>query len=224
MKDDYKVVKHNSLVNAKGKYAYSINQLKLVSHLIAHIKPTDTNFEMRGASLIELGFVGDENKNHTWFKEEFLKLLEMPFLIPGTKKWVNWFSCLEYDCGVINYAFDERLKPYLLELKENFTSYHLNNVLSLKTNYALLTFEILAQARNLGYRNIKIKEFRELLNIPEGYRNNDINVMLKKVQKEIRERTNMQFDFSMKKMGKKFDSINFVIKNNKKINDISFDN
>ena len=34
--EDYKVVKHNSLVNAKGKYQYSVNQLKLICHLIAY--------------------------------------------------------------------------------------------------------------------------------------------------------------------------------------------
>ena len=41
--EDYKVVKHNSLVNIKGKYQYSVNQLKLICHLIANIKPTVQN-------------------------------------------------------------------------------------------------------------------------------------------------------------------------------------
>ena len=42
--EDYKVVKHNFLINAKSKYKYSLNELKLISHLIANILPSDTNY------------------------------------------------------------------------------------------------------------------------------------------------------------------------------------
>ena len=220
---DYKVYKHNSLVNAKGKYQYSVNQLKLICHLIANIKPTDTNLEMKQIAIKDLGFVEENTYNHYYFKEEFVKLLEMPFQIPGTKKWVNWFSCLEYDTGVLNYAFDERLKPFLLQLKGNFTEYYLSNVMNLKSNYAILTFELLSQSRDIGYRNITIKEYRELLKIPDSYLNADVLRLLKKVQKEIRERTNLQFNFAMKKMGKPFHSINFVLLNNKKVAGVTYE-
>ena len=220
---DYKVSKHNSLVNAKSKYQYSVNQLKLICHLIANIKPTDTNLEMKQIAIKDLGFVEENTYNHYYFKEEFVRLLEMPFQIPGTKGWTNWFSYLEYDTGVLNYAFDERLKPFLLNLKGNFTSYYLSNVMNLKSNYAILTFELLSQSRDIGYRNITIKEYRELLKIPDSYLNADVLRLLKKVQKEIRERTNLQFNFAMKKMGKAFHSINFVVKNNKKVAGVTYE-
>ena len=221
--EDYKVVKHNSLVNIKGKYQYSVNQLKLVCHLIANIKPDEEDFETKYIALKELGFVGENSENYTYFKEEFVRLLEMPFKIPNSKYWVNWFSALAFENGVIEYRFDPALKPFLLNLKENFTSYHLSNVMNLKSNYAILTFELLAQARNQGYRNITIKEYRELLKIPDSYLNADILRLLKKVQKEIKDRTNLQFDFAFKKMGKAFHSINFVVKNNKKVAGVTYE-
>lgn len=222
-KEDYKVVKHNSLVNIKGKYQYSVNQLKLVCHLIANIKPNEEDFETKYIALKELGFVDENSENYTYFKEEFVRLLEMPFKIPNSKYWVNWFSALAFENGVIEYRFDPALKPFLLNLKENFTSYHLSNVMNLKSNYAILTFELLAQARNQGYRNITIKEYRELLKIPDSYLNADILRLLKKVQKEIKDRTNLQFDFVFKKMGKAFHSINFVVKNNKKVAGVTYE-
>ena len=221
--EDYKVVKHNSLVNAKGKYQYSVNQLKLICHLIANIKPNEQDFETKYIALKELGFVDENSENYTYFKEEFVRLLEMPFKIPNSKYWVNWFSALAFENGVIEYRFDPALKPFLLNLKENFTSYHLSNVMNLKSNYAILTFELLAQARNQGYRNITIKEYRELLKIPDSYLNADILRLIKKVQKEIRDRTNLQFDFAFKKMGKAFHSINFVVKNNKKVAGVTYE-
>ena len=221
--EDYKVSKHNSLVNAKGKYKYSVNQLKLICHLIANIKPNEEDFETKYIALKELGFVGENSENYTYFKEEFVRLLEMPFKIPNSKYWVNWFSALAFENGVIEYRFDPALKPFLLNLKENFTSYHLSNVMNLKSNYAILTFELLAQARNQGYRNITIKEYRELLKIPDSYLNADILRLLKKVQKEIKDRTNLQFDFAFKKMGKAFHSINFVVRNNKKVAGVTYE-
>ena len=220
---DYKVSKHNSLVNAKSKYQYSVNQLKLICHLIANIKPNEEDFEKKYIALKELGFVGANSENYTYFKEEFVRLLEMPFKIPNSKYWVNWFSALAFENGVIEYRFDPALKPFLLNLKENFTSYHLSNVMNLKSNYAILTFELLSQSRDIGYRNITIKEYRELLKIPDSYLNADVLRLLKKVQKEIRERTNLQFNFAMKKMGKPFHSINFVLLNNKKVAGVTYE-
>ena len=221
--EDYKVVKHNNLVNIKGKYQYSVNQLKLICHLIANIKPNEEDFTKKQVSIKELNFIDENTYNHNYFKEEFVRLLEMPFQIPEDEGWTNWFSYLKYKNGVIEYRFDPALKPFLLNLKENFTSYHLSNVMNLKSNYAILTFELLAQARNQGYRNITIKEYREILKIPDSYRNDNIKVMLKKVQKEIRDRTNLQFDFTMKKMAKAFHSINFVVKNNKKVAGVTYE-
>ena len=221
--EDYKVVKHNSLVNIKGKYQYSVNQLKLICHLIANIKPNEEDFTKKQVSIKELNFIDENTYNHNYFKEEFVRLLEMPFQIPEDEGWTNWFSYLKYKNGVIEYRFDPALKPFLLNLKENFTSYHLSNVMNLKSNYAILTFELLAQARNQGYRNITIKEYRELLKIPDSYLNADILRLLKKVQKEIKDRTNLQFDFAFKKMGKAFHSINFVVKNNKKVAGVTYE-
>lgn len=123
-KEEYKVVKHNDLVNEKPDQPYTLNQLKLICHLISHIKPTDTNFETKEVLLSELGFDSIDSYNYSRFKSEILELLKKPFELP-TKYWVNWFSTLSYKEGVIEYAFDERLKPYLLNLKNNFTSYQL---------------------------------------------------------------------------------------------------
>ena len=221
--EDYKVVKHNSLVNIKGKYQYSVNQLKLICHLIANIKPNEEDFTKKQVSIKELNFIDENTYNHNYFKEEFVRLLEMPFQIPEDEGWTNWSSYLKYKNGVIEYRFDPALKPFLLNLKENFTSYHLSSIINLKSSYAILTYELLAQARNQGYRNITIKEYRELLKIPDSYKNNDVLRLIKKVQKEIRDRTNLQFDFTMKKMAKAFHSINFVVKNNKKVAGVTYE-
>ena len=68
----------------------------------------------------ELNFDSIENGcNYGIFKSEILELLKKPFQIPEDEGWTNWFSFLKYKEGVIEYAFDERLKQYLLNLKNN---------------------------------------------------------------------------------------------------------
>ncbi len=214
-KEEYMVVKHNSLINARSDLIYTSNQLKLICHLIAHIKPTDTNFETKEVSLRELGFVGKDSYNYTRFKEEFLQLLTMPFQLPGTKGWTNWFSYLEYTEGYIKYAFDERLKSFLLNLKDNFTSYQLKNVLLLQSAYNIKLYELLAQYKIIGHRKISLENLRYCLNIPISYQNKDVIRLIENLQLELSEKTDINFSFEIIKNGKKFEAINFIIKVNK---------
>ncbi|WP_148570181.1 replication initiation protein [Aliarcobacter cryaerophilus] len=214
-KEDYKVVKHNDLVNEKPKDPYTLNQLKLICHLISHIKPTDTNFETKEVSLKELNFDSIENGcNYGIFKSEILELLKKPFQIPEDEGWTNWFSFLKYKEGVIEYAFDERLKQYLLNLKNNFTSYQLKNILSLKSVYAIRMYELLKQYEVAKARTIEIKELRSLLNISRGYKNNDITKLLENVKEELTLKTDLTFNFEVFKKQQKLNEVKFTIQHN----------
>lgn len=220
MREDYLVVKHNSLINSKSDYLYTTNQLKLICHLISHIKPNETEFEAKSVSLRDLGFVGVNNYNYTRFKNEFVNLLKMPFQLPDKKGWMNWFSYLSYDNGVIEYRFDPMLIPYLLDLKDNFTTYQLKNVLLLQSAYNIKLYELLTQYKVIGHRNIELDELREYLNIPSSYQNKDVIKLIQKLQKELEEKTDIHFTFEVVKLRQKFHSLEFVIKKDKKV--ISF--
>lgn len=223
--DNYKVVKHNDLINEKPEEPYSLNQLKLICHLISHIKPTDTNFETKKVLIKELGFNSIEHgSNYGKITSEFLQLLKKPFQIPNDGGYANWFSYMKYSEGVIEYAFDERLKPFLLNLKDNFNSYQLKNILSLKSVYSIRMYELLNQYKVIGKRNIELKELRELLNISRGYKNNDIAKLLDNIKEELTLKTDLTFDYKAIKEIREFKSFEFEIKYNKKnrqVNSIS---
>lgn len=230
-KIDYTVVKHNSLINIKSKEPYTVNQIKLICHLISHIKPTDTNFETKEVPIISLGFSSIESKNYDVVKD-FIRLLEMPFRLPGDWGFVNWFSYMKYKDGIIEYAFDERLKPYLLELKDNFTSYQLSNVLNLQGKYAIQLYELLAQYKVIGSRVIDIQELRELLHFPCTYENKTIIMLIKDAQEHIKNKTDINFTFKQIKKVRTIVSLDFAIsqkklpKNNKdleKTNQLTID-
>ena len=137
------------------------------------------------------------------------------------KTWVNWFSSFSYEEGVIEYKFDPLLKPFLLQLKNNFATYQLKNILSLKSAYSIRMYELLNQYKVIGKRTIEIEELKLLLNIPDSYRNNDILKLLEKIKKELTSKTDLIFDFEAIKESRQFKSFEFTIQYNKKENLLS---
>lgn len=215
------VVKSNLLINAKGKYKYSKNELKLICSLIANIKKEDKEIGQKTILLKDLGFTAEEFNNHSYLNELCNDLLSKPFRIPNTKKWVNWFSMLEPTLGQINYKFVEDLKPYLMELKEQFTSYYLDNVLKLSSSYSINIYELLKQLEGVGYRKFEMQEFRELLTIPESYKFSNIKNLLETVSKDLENNTDIKFTYNFEKVGRKFTHVNFkILKNKENENDI----
>lgn len=120
------------------------------------------------------------------------------------------------------YAFDTRLKEFLLNLNSNFTSYYLTNILNLKSAYSIRIFELLFQLKDKGYRTIFLNDLRECLNIPDSYSNKDIRRLIQNVQKDLQLHTTIQFEFTLVKKGKSFHKVEFIIKNNKKVKGVSY--
>ena len=144
--------------------------------------------------------------------------MKKPFQIPNDGGYTNWFTYLRYENGVIEYKFESLLKPYLLNLKDNFTSYQLKNILSLKSVCAIRMYELLKQYEVAKARTIEIKELRSLLNIPRGYRNNNITKLLENVKEELTLKTDLTFNFEVFKKQQKLNEVKFIIQYNKKEN------
>lgn len=209
------VVKHNSLINAKGKHRYTRNELKLVCNLVSNVTKYDGDFEVKRIPLRDLGFIDSNTHNYTNYMKTFEELLSKPFKIPGRNGYINWFSHIEIVDGFIEYNFDPKLKQFLLDLKSNFTKYKLNNILNLGSSYSIHIYELLAQTKDMGGRTIYIDDFREVLNIPASYKNNNIKVLLEKVQEDLEKNTDIKFIFGFEKESRKFNKINFKIIHNK---------
>ena len=207
------VVKHNTLINATSKYKYETNELKLICTLISNIdNQKDKGFDIKYMNLRDLNFSEKDITNVEYITNLCESIMSKPFKIG--KGVFNWFSGLVYDNGVIEYAFDKRLKPYLLELKDNFTRYNISNILKLRSSYSIQIFELLSQYKTIGTRSITIDEFRKLLKIPKTYKNNDLKRLIEGVQKDLKNNTTLSFEFSFKKLGKSFNSIDFQIFDN----------
>ena len=144
----------------------------------------------------------------------------------GSKlKQLSWVSYVEYDVsnGKIEIAFDPRLKPYLLQLKREFTSYKLKHVLELKSSYSIRIYEILKKWQTIGKIEIQLEDLRKMLGVTDKYLeyHNFKKRVLNKAKTEINEKTDLSFDFEEVKTGRMVTGIKFFINTILKLPDSS---
>ena len=112
-------------------------------------------------------------------------------------------------------AHDDAL-PYLFELKKNFFSYKLWNILRLKTVNQLRMYEILKQYEKAGKREIDVIQLKELLGIPaDKYPriDNFKRKVLDKCQAALKDYTDIYFTYAKGKASaaNKWETIIFEI-------------
>ncbi|OQY07197.1 MAG: hypothetical protein B6I28_05770 [Fusobacteriia bacterium 4572_132] len=118
------------------------------------------------------------------------------------------------DTSEIILSFDPNLRPYLLQLQSNFTKYHLENILTLKSFYAVRIYELCKQYEILKKRIIEIEDLKKILQITAKSYNRYDNFkrkVLEIAKREINEKTDIQITFEEIKTGRKVTAIKFII-------------
>ncbi|MDQ7084646.1 MAG: replication initiation protein [Sulfurovum sp.] len=118
------------------------------------------------------------------------------------------------------------LKPYLLALSNNFLKYNIVNILPLKSAYVIRLYELCKDYYAEGTRykpktsvlfDMKIDRLRELFNIPDSYKYNDIRRhIIDKSVKQFKEKTDIQISYTEIKLGRKVHSLHITVKENNK--------
>jgi plasmid replication initiation protein len=212
------VRKANSLVEAA--YKLSINQQKVVLLLASSIKPGDENFQPYQINIKDFAnLLGLKNKNFYNEISHLTKDLLSRTLSIATEDsllQINWLSSVQYfkGSGVIELCFDPKMKPYLLQMKERFTTYRLKEVIQLKSSFSIRIYELLKQYEKIGERIFLLEALRQHLGIGSEeyllYGDFKRRVLLAS-QAELAAKTNISFDFEEIKEGRKVTKIRFVI-------------
>ncbi|MGF0109410.1 replication initiation protein [Clostridium sp. SGI.024] len=222
MNKDYIVTKSNTLVTAN--YDLSLQEQKLILTLASMVQPNDEEFkeyEFKIKEFMELLGVDTKTK-YTEIPKITKELMKKVFEIREGKDIVqlSWLSSARYKTGngVVVLKFDSSLKPYMLQLKELYTSYKLENILSLRSKYSLRLFEVLKSNQFKKYWIVELDEFKKILGVTEksySVYQNIKNRIIIQAQKELKEKTDIKFDFEEIKTGRKVTSIKFYIHSNK---------
>lgn len=166
------VAQSNQLTEAR--YSLTVAEQRLVLTLLSLISPSDKSLKSYEIKISEFQRLLDIKTNAIYdqVKDVLKKLASRVIYIPEGKDYLiaNWFSSAKYDSkkGSVTISFDDNLKPYLLELKEQFTKYKLFVIAQFKSSYTIRIYMLLKQYEVIGFREIELVEIRGILDIKDN--------------------------------------------------------
>lgn len=163
-------VQSNSMINSK--YSLDPTQQKLILLAIAQIKTADEKFFKYSCSVAELEEKLGVKLNETRIKDLAKDILRKPLEIKEKGKWIgcNWFSAFIYytDAARFEFEISPTLTPYLLNLKEHFTTFNIEQAIKFSGKYTTRFYQFLIQAQHqqAKKRTFALEELYELLQLP----------------------------------------------------------
>jgi len=224
MKNKDIVIQNNDLIS--GRHNWSANEIKIVLKSITELKEDKLIVCFSKSEILKI--LGDVDLNIRELKSISKKLSSKIFEIQNDNndwKILTWFSEIEYKQGVFSIEYNYKMKDYLLNLKKNFTKFNIQNILPMKSNYSMRIYQLLKQYQKIKYRRFKIDDLRELLKVPNSYTilNFRKNVILK-AQEEMKQYSDITFEFKEIKTSRKITDIEFIIHNKQDNKDIIEEN
>ncbi|MGG0740294.1 replication initiation protein [Niallia taxi] len=215
---DNLITKSNQLIEA----AYKLNEIeqKIILTLISLVQPNDKEFQSYTFTIKDFIKLigGNSNTRYRELEEITRNMLAKIYEIRFEERLVQvqWLSQADYNYkkGTIELTLHKFLTPYLLELKKEFTSYHLKNVSKLKGHYSIRIYELLKQYERLQERTLTMEDLRHKLgatSIYPAYGNFKQRVILPS-QKQINKKSDITFEFQEIKQGRAVKEIKFFIK------------
>ncbi|MFC7561580.1 replication initiation protein [Paenibacillus farraposensis] len=236
--DHFIVSESNALIEARTNL--TLYEERIIYILASRIHPDDTNFKTHFFKVRDIAEVLNiSHKTNDFYKQirEILDNLQNKKVIIHEQNLnstlqAHWLAAARYyhGKGTIELEFSSMLKPYLLQLQQNFTKFKLWNVLYLKSTYSSKLYKLLKRYLPLGKRSFTLEELREKLEIEEGkysrYSHLKNRILLGS-QAELEMKTDIKFKLEEIKNGTKVVKIIFHISPNAKtdpagINDTDF--
>lgn len=237
MKEKFIVSKSNKLIN--GRYSLGVNEQKIILTMISLIDINDKEFNKVTFTMIEISNLLNISVNNLYrdVRKIMRNLRKKDIFIDerdengiGRIIETSFVTTAIYDNkhGLLTLEFSNVLKPYLLELKGLFTSYRLDNALSLCSKYSIRVYEKLKCNEFKKSFIWNIEELKEDLMLTKKSYNLYSNIKQKIILvsiNDINKNTDIKVTFEEIKTGRKITAIKFYIKENRKFkNKINLNN
>jgi len=215
------VTQSNSLIEADySKSNLSANPLKLFKLAIAKVNPNDKDLRLIRIKLPVyrqyMGYkagttYGRLNQDlHTYclaLNSQVISVAMEDGSVLNAFAISSWRLDLNNDELILEVS--GQLKPLLLQLRGNYTSYQLWNIPRLKSSYAIRLYELLCSHRRFGRREFELEELKNKVGCTYAEYGIFKRRVILKAQKELKTRTNLRFEFEEIKTGRKITGIIF---------------
>lgn len=222
MKKNYIVSKANKLITSK--YELSLQEQRIILSLVSLVDSKDQRqfyeYEMSVKEFSEL--LGVENTNHTYLSKVTKSLMEKVVEIEDDKKiiQVHWLSsCVYYKGeGKVKLELHRELMPYLLQLKEQFTTYYLANILQMKSKYSIRLYEIIKSEQFKRNFKIDVDKLRKMMNCQNYKRYSNFNQkVISPAIEEINKKSDIIVQYEPEKVGNKIVSLRLRVVSKREI-------
>lgn len=181
IKDKYLVVKDQSVFKSndliqKSRFNLSLQEQKILLYLISQITPYDEDFQLYEFSISDFcricGMSPTAGGNYTELKSAIKSICDKSLwiqLAEGEETLLRWIEkpYINKRSGTIKIRLDKDMRPFLLQLKENFTSYELIFTLKFSSKYSIRLYELICSIHyhdlETYKRNYGLDELRQLL-------------------------------------------------------------
>lgn len=217
------LVLSNQLV--KGRYQLSKEEQNFIYLMISQIEKNDTEFKEYQIHIKDLENVELTQKQYGRYKEFAKSLMSKVVTIENEKSILtaNWFADIEYikNTGYIRATISQKLKPYLLQLKQEFVQAKLPTLLQFKSKYSSRLYLLLKSDFDRQSKHRKnlfviydLEDLHNRFELPKSYSkvySKFKNSFLLNALEEINEKTDLQIGYKELKTGRKITSIEFCI-------------
>ena len=217
---ELRVVKSNDMIR-KGRFNLSLVEQRIVLYLISKIKPNDQEIKSVFFSIRDFCDVCGikYNENHSQLKEVIKTLADKSMwvrLADGRKTIVRWIEkpyLTEGCAGILEIKLDDDMKPYLLNLANNFTEYQLISVLALKSKNSVRLYELCKSYAFMGQFSMTLAEIRDYLQIGDKYPEVKYfnKYVLDKGIDEINRFTDIEVSYSVQRSGRFIKGYDFTV-------------
>ena len=221
--DKLEVRQHNAITTAR--YEMTACEMDIVFYLLSLLRKEDCVGRFYQVRVLELMAVTGREWNYQQFLEatSALRTREYVFEDDNRLLQVGLLASAEYlkGTGVIELEISEKIRPYFIDLKRNFTSFRLQAAFSLNSKYAKRIYQIASQWKDKSEtRTFSLHDFKVMLALkdpkgsePEQY--TKVSMFKKHVLDlavtQINKNTDLRISYNLHKKGRSFDRISFNV-------------
>lgn len=222
---DKLVVKSNDLIR-RSRFSLTVQQQRVILYLISKIGPDDDDFREHEFDIKDFcqvcGIYDESGKHYAELKRQVKAIRDKSMWIEiseGEETLLSWIdgARISRNSGKIKVRLNEDMKPYLLQLRENFTKYEIANVLCMRSKYSIRLYELV---KSLHFQESEtyvdifpLDELRKRLDAETYPRFCNFNQrVLKPAVQEINTYTDKQVSYEFVKDGRMVGALKIIIR------------
>jgi plasmid replication initiation protein len=217
------VWQHNSL--AEARYNLTAREQKVLLYVISMVEAEDDDLKLYKIRVEDFARLLHLEKDDLYqeLREAVVQLKSKPLVVrnhfePGDKKPKNlltsWFQDVVTEAdgtGYIGVSISSRLKPYLLQVKQEFFRYQLGYAIELRSTYALRLYQWAKRWQFARKRLIDVDELRTVMGAEELDKEGEVKrqtlpryanfhqTAIRPAVKEINKATDLRLSYEEKK-------------------------